>query len=108
MKKPTKEQERWQRADEKVRKNLPPSVKLVHTLRGHTAAIGNIAWSPDGRRLASPSQDGTIRIWDCQTGTLLCSMEGRKAFRCVRFISNTLIASEGQDSSVSLWDVDSG
>ena len=41
--------EQWQQADEEVRKNLPPGVKLVRTLRGHTDWIGRIAWSPDGQ-----------------------------------------------------------
>lgn len=59
----SKNEIRWQRADDEVRKNLPPGVKLLRTLRGHTDTIGRIAWSPDGRLLASPSADGTIRLW---------------------------------------------
>src|SRR5436853_1628031 len=47
---------------------LPAGVKLVRTLRGHTNWIGRIAWSPDGRMLASPSEDRTIRLWDTTTG----------------------------------------
>jgi len=41
-----KSEEMWRHADEEVRKNLPPGVKLVRTLRGHTDLIGRIAWSP--------------------------------------------------------------
>ena len=63
--------EQHRRADEEVRKKLPPGVKLVRTLRGHTEFIGRIAWSPDGRILASPSGDGTIRLWDTETGECL-------------------------------------
>lgn len=40
--------DQWRRADEEVRKNLPPGVKLVRKLRGHTDYVGRIAWSPDG------------------------------------------------------------
>ena len=36
----------------------------VGVLRGHTAAIGSVEFSPDGNRLISASQDQTIKIWD--------------------------------------------
>ena len=55
----------WQRADEEVRRRLPPDGKLVRTLRGHTGL--------DGRMLASPSDDKTIRPWDTETGVCAVS-----------------------------------
>ncbi len=65
---PKNNETQWQKADDEVRKSLPPGVKLLRTLRGHTSWIGRIAWSPDGRLLASPSDDNTIRLWDAETG----------------------------------------
>ena len=97
-------------ADEEVRKNLPLGVTLVRTLRGHTAWIGRIAWSPDGRILASPSADQTIRLWDAGTGVCLRTLEGHEGSVCsVDFNpSSGSLASGGEDNTVKLWDVSSG
>ena len=55
----------------------PPSgFKLRHTLPGHEDVIFRIAWSPDGRMLASPSADKTIRLWDVETGELCRTLTG--------------------------------
>ena len=41
------------------------------TLVGHTNEVNAVAFSPDGKLLASSSRDETIRLWDTQTGECL-------------------------------------
>src|SRR5262249_3055178 len=41
--------------------------KAVHTLEGHRDFVRSVAWSPDGRLLASGSYDSDLCVWRCET-----------------------------------------
>jgi WD40 repeat protein len=42
--------------------------KLLATLQGHTGNVYSVAWSPDGKTLASAPDDRTVKLWDVAAG----------------------------------------
>jgi GTPase SAR1 family protein len=90
--------------------DLPPGVRLWRTLRGHTGPIGRIAWSPNGRVLASPSSDSTLRLWDVERGACVHTLAGpRLGLLCAAFHPfRHVVAGGGHEGTVRLWDSDSG
>jgi eukaryotic-like serine/threonine-protein kinase len=80
---------------------------IVRTLAGHTEPVLCVAFSPDGKRIASGSLDHTVKVWDATNGKELATFnEGSGPIGAVAFSPDALrIASiGGERGKVKVWD----
>ena len=83
------------------------------TLRGHAAEVHSVVWAPDGTRLASASDDKTVRVWDVVAGKVVHTMWGHTDWvRSVAWAEwgpdGRRLASASEDKTVRVWDVETG
>jgi WD40 repeat protein len=79
-------------------------------LRGYTSRVWSVVFSPDGRLLASGSDEGTVKLWDVETGQEVHTLRGHTGWvTSVAFSPDgRLLASGSDDQTVKLWDVGTG
>lgn len=83
------------------------TIHFKHVLKGHKTLILNLAWSPDGKILATAGLDGLIRLWDMEeNGKPAGMLEGYTNFAlCLAWGPDNSLAAGTHQKTIDIWDI---
>ncbi|KAJ5908034.1 G-protein beta WD- 40 repeats containing protein [Penicillium taxi] len=97
---------RWLRKLPHVEENW---ASLIQTLVGHSGAVRAVAFSPNGKQIASGSLDNTIKLWDATTGDAQKTLVGHSgAVTAVAFSPDGKQIASGSYNTIKLWNATTG
>ncbi|KYR00136.1 WD40 repeat-containing protein [Tieghemostelium lacteum] len=89
---------------------VTPATRCAHSMAGHTEAVLNSQFSPDGQGLATCGGDTTLRIWDLYTSTPKYTCQGHTnwVLQVAWSPDSKKIATAGMDGDIRLWNPETG
>ena len=91
-----------------LRRSLALQPRIIAELQ-HNSSVNAVAFSPDGRKVATASYDNTARLWDVETGKQIQRLEHDGSVYGMAFSPDgQKLATASSDSSARLWDVGTG
>lgn len=86
--------------------NAENGFELIKRLEGHRGAVWDAGFSPDGSEVATASGDGTIRIWDVETGASRLTLPSPGATEIAYSPDGRYLAAVGSEGSVTVYILD--
>ena len=88
----------------------PPGGPMIRTFEGHTAWVHAVVLTPHGDCAISASWDGTLRVWDLESGQSVRKLEGHTGW-----VNSVAVTPDGKraisassDRTLRVWDLESG
>ncbi|KAF7973533.1 hypothetical protein HWV62_14966 [Athelia sp. TMB] len=94
-----------------IKRGIDDTWPVLQQAIEHTSRVLAVAFSPDGLRIASGSEDGFVQVWDAETGALIAApFEGHTSdINSVAFSPDgRWIASGSDDKSICVWNAETG
>jgi WD40 repeat protein len=94
--------------------------QIPRTFQRHSGPVPSVAYSPDGKRIVSGSQDNTLKVWDAQTGKEILTLKGTTGVGSVAYSpdGNSIVSGSGGTHQagipeegfvqVEVWDAQTG
>lgn len=94
----------------KINQPNPLFGEELYTITNHTGGVRTVAFSPDGRYLASGGGDSLIKVWNVRNGDELYTLRGHtQGIENLAFSpDNMFLASSSSDATIKIWNVTNG